>query len=68
MKDKRFVVYWEIGDNIHHYFHTYDEARKYCMTNSVGHTRIAYLMAYTSLQFNELNNDEFCKQDIPEKI
>lgn len=46
MKEKRFVVYWNSGSVIH-YFATYEEAKKYVVTNNQRNCNIAYLLAYT---------------------
>lgn len=50
----RFVVYFEESNNIHHYFETYDEARKYIICNNMRDAYIAKVLAYCKVDFIEL--------------
>ena len=59
-KKKLYVVYWETGTNIHHYFASYMEAKKYVLQSTTSSLRIAKLLAYkkTKSSFIELKGDD----------
>lgn len=57
MKEKPFVVYWNgTGTNTHHYFKTFDEARKYVLSNSVPGIVIAKVLAHKNQRIIRLEN------------
>lgn len=55
---KRFVVYTETGTNTQHYFDTYEEAKKFVVSNRIVGGRVAYLLAYQKVTFTELEGGE----------
>jgi hypothetical protein len=59
MKD-RYVVFW-LGNNIHHFFATYEEAKKYLLNNNFSTGIIAYVVAQTHNEIAEYDCYEFCK-------
>jgi hypothetical protein len=42
----KWLVYWDRG-NVHHYFDTFEEAEKYCISGQQNTANIAYVVAVT---------------------